>query len=681
MASLNQDFEELDVGYESDKTITQERYDRQVALARLQARVHTLQRSRSSFFNTPERVLVRTVSSNALLPSYDPTAVPPLPSSAVQHTFPRMEMAIRWSSSSTASEPQFLIVDVVGRSLKFCRVNEYKNNRFQWEELSRNNGLPTFRAFDWSSSKSMVALGQWSGETTVVGLDNGPHLLSLTIKSQRQCNAVAFNTSNLLATGLERVRNDFCLNIYDLEQPRERQIQRYPGAQPDLVDPMRRFATSESITSIKFFPQHPEILIAGVKGAIRLYDLRDNSSNPALQYQTLCVHNLAVDPLDDNYFASATPPRDATICIWDRRNRIRPSAVQGSAIESLSHDGPVCEINNLFERAGQGSIWSLRYSSTEGGSLGVLGSNGLLRVFRTKKDYIPENVLTDQHETSIDSRDRYVRFLRIDSTHTVAQPRQNTGVSRSREEADRVLAFDFTNLVTQEDKHCAITLRGNKDTPRGRQDTLRGRLDVGIYEFPGRPAALATSPRATLAVTDPKNREFERQNGTSLRTGLIIKASISKGTISDQLIILQNKTLRDRQIRPSKGQSRATSIEAYPSEPTLYATSHLDIYDALLLVDVPRRRCLEGYLFDCKENAKIVKEAADLQRMWKWVGGQFLSTCVTVSTNNSLLDAESGALAGAMTSGPYDLRYLGVQSLWNEDLGKLLTIFQYSAIC
>ena len=675
MASFNWNFEELDVGYESDKTITQERYDRQVAFARLHARINTLQRSRSLFFNTPERVLVRTVSSDVLLPRHDSAAVLPLPARAPEYIIPKMDMAIRWSSSSTASEPQFLIVDVLGRTLKLYRVNEYKNNRFEWEELSRNNGLPAFRAFDWSPSRSIVALGQWSGETTVVPLDNGPHLLSLTIKAQRQCNAVAFNTSNLLATGLERVRNDFCLNVYDLDLPRERQLQRTTGAQPGFMDPVRRFATSEAITSIKFFPHHPDLLIAGVKGAIRLYDLRDNSSNPALQYQTLCVHNLAIDPLDDNYFASAAPPRDTTICIWDRRNRIRPSAAQGTATESLSHDAPVCEINNFIERAGQVSIWSLRYSSTESGSLGALSSNGLLRVFKTKKDYIAETALIDQHETADESRDRYVRFLRVDSTHTVAQPRQNTGVSRSKEEADRVIAFDFTNIMTQEDKHCAITLRGNQDTPRGRQDTLRGKQDVGVYEFPGRPAALATSPRATLAVTDPRNREFERQNGTSLRTGLIIKASISKGTISDQLIILQNKTLQDRPIRPNKGQFKALSIEAYSSEPTLYSTSHLDIYDALLLVDVPRRRCLEGYLFDCKENAKIVKEAADLQRMWKWIGGQFLSTCAIMSINNSSTDAESGALEGAMTSGPYSLRYLGVQSLWNEDLGKPLSIF------
>ena len=680
MTSFNRNFEELDVGYESDKTITQERYDRQVAFARLHSRIQTLQRSRSSFFSIPERVLVRTVSSDALIPRHDSAAVPPLPTRTAQHTIPKMEMAVRWSSSSTVSEPRFLIVDVVGRTLKLYRVNEYKNNRFQWEELSRNNGLPAFRAFDWSPSKSIVALGQWSGETTVVPLDNGPHLLSLTIKSQRQCNAVAFNTSNLLATGLERVRNDFCLNIYDFDQPRERQLQRTTGAQPELIDPVRRFATSEGITSIKFFPQHPDVLIAGVKGAIRLYDLRDGSSNPALQYQTLCVHNLAIDPLDDNYFASAAPPRDTTICVWDRRNSIRPSAAQGTTTESLNHDGPVCEINNFFERAGQASIWSLRYSSTESGSLGVLGSNGLLRVFRTKKDYIAETALIDQHEIADESRDRYVRFLRVDSTHTVAQPRQNTGVSRSREEADRIIAFDFTNMVTQEGKHCAIILRGNQDTPRGRQDTLRGKQDVGIYEFPGRPAALATSPRATLAVTNPKNRELERKNGSSLRTGLIIKASISQGTISDQLIILQNKTLQDRPTTPNKAQSKALSIEAHSSEPTLYATPHLDIYDALLLVDVPRRRCLEGYLFDCKKNAKIVKEAADLQKMWKWIKGQSLSTCATISTNNSLSDAESGALEGTMTSRPYDLRYQGVQSLWNEDLGKPLAIFNIT-IC
>ena len=513
-----------------------------------------------------------------------------------------METAIRWSPRSTSSDPHFLIVDVVGHTFKFCRVKEYKKHHLLWEELSRNTKVPTFRAFDWSPSNNIVAVGQWSGETTVLGLDNRPPILNLPIKSQRQCNAVAFNTSSYLATGLERVRNDFCLNIYDVHQRPDNQSQRNSGAKPSFVDPFRKFATSEGITSIKFFPKQPNTLIAGIKGAVRLYDLRDDSSNPALQYQTLCVHNLAIDPLDENYFASAAPPRDTTVHIWDRRNRIRPVAGRSPSGEGNSHDGPVCELNNFSEKAGPANIWSLRYSSTESGSLGVLGNNGTFRIYRTKKDYVDDTSTPEQDRSSREIHDQYVRQVRVQTLHTVEPYLQNPGRNKNREDADRIVSFDFMNIMTQKGRPCAITLRGNQD--------------VGIYEFPDRPAALAVSARGAVAVTYPTSRESTRQDGVVTRTGLTIKESIEEGKIADQLAFMQDKPSRDRPIRLRKDLDQDSRDSKFR-----HSNSFLDIYEALLLIDVPRRRCLEGYLFDCEENAKIVIEAGDLQEMWKWIGG------------------------------------------------------------
>lgn len=132
-----------------------------------------------------------------------------------------METAIRWSPSSTISEQRFLIADVNGRTFRHCRVDKFDENGLEYSALSPQRKVPPFRAFDWSPhDENLVAIGQWSGEATVLRLSDQARPLSLPIKHQRLCNAVAFGHDALLATGLERVRNDFCLNIWDINRVR-----------------------------------------------------------------------------------------------------------------------------------------------------------------------------------------------------------------------------------------------------------------------------------------------------------------------------------------------------------------------------------------------------------------------------------------------------------------------------
>lgn len=183
-----------------------------------------------------------------------------------------MESAIRWSTSSTAAEQHFLSVDVTGRVFRFCRVTGFDGGNIQHDVLSTLADVPTFRAFDWSiSNENLIAVGQSSGEATILRLDAGPkESLSFPVRNQRYCNAVAFSTHGLVASGLDRVRNDFCLNIWDVNQRLSP-----AGGSKGFPEPLRKLASSEPITSIKFFRDQPDTLVTGVKGQfVRLYDLR-----------------------------------------------------------------------------------------------------------------------------------------------------------------------------------------------------------------------------------------------------------------------------------------------------------------------------------------------------------------------------------------------------------------------
>ena len=178
-----------------------------------------------------------------------------------------MEAAIRWSPHSTEENPRFMVVDVASNRLRLCEVEDFDDADFKFKDITCKAKLPNFTAFDWSKNReSVVAIGLSTGEAAVLRLDdesNTPY--SFSIKHSRKCNTIAFNTESLLATGLDRVRNDFSLNVYSLDS----------DLRSSSVEPLRKLSSSEAITSIKFFSEQPETLLAGVsRQCIRLYDLR-----------------------------------------------------------------------------------------------------------------------------------------------------------------------------------------------------------------------------------------------------------------------------------------------------------------------------------------------------------------------------------------------------------------------
>jgi WD40 repeat protein len=182
-----------------------------------------------------------------------------------------METAIRWAPSSTTAEQRFLSVDVTGKTFRLCKVTGFDGKNLEHEVLSTHTKVPAFRAFDWSPvDESLVAVGQSSGDATVLRLSSeNAESISFPIRHQRYCNAVSFSRHGLLAAGLDRVRNDFCLNIWDVNQ---RMINKGPKG---YVEPLRKLASSEPITSVKFFRDQPDVLVTGVKGQyVRIYDLR-----------------------------------------------------------------------------------------------------------------------------------------------------------------------------------------------------------------------------------------------------------------------------------------------------------------------------------------------------------------------------------------------------------------------
>ena len=544
-----------------------------------------------------------------------------------------METAIRWSPGSTVSEQRFLIADVNGHAFSHCRIQKTDGKELSYDTFSTHRKVPAFRAFDWSPyDQELVAVGQWSGEATVIQLkDEKAPAISLPIKHQRLCNAVTFGRPNLLATGLDRVRNDFCLSIWDLTQRLLSGTPTLGNTGKPTPDPLRKFASSEAVTSIKFFPGQLDTFVAGVKGScIRIYDLRDNVGNASLQFQTAAVNNISIDPLDENYFAAAGAQKDATIQIWDRRSRSSFSASNPATGQSVNQ-APILEYKRIFDstsNSGQPHIWSLRYCKGWRGCLGALGSTGDFKVFETRKEHRPEVHEMMRPEISrLGSHGLAAEQLITKRVHHVERAYDHPKYRRV--DNARIVSFDFTNLAGMRGRPTAILLRGNQS--------------IETYELNGAPSAFSISPLAELVAsrtsgtrtsesgsTDPKDNlsaenivHIQPSKGRSLvqlSEGVHNDLSFASAMVGIRSLDIENGTRG--QSDDKRAVENVSSHRSHEESKSPNKATTIDIRDALASFTLCRRRCTEGYLFDCSKNMAIVASDCWLRDLWDWIGSK-----------------------------------------------------------
>jgi len=176
-----------------------------------------------------------------------------------------MEAAIRCSPANTDRFDRFLLVDLAENSITLNSVNAGNQQDVSRKVIARYDRVPNFTAFDWSrSDTSLLALGLSSGDVSLVKILSEQHSIApvrtLPIRTPRKCNSITFNSENLLAVGLDRLRNDHCLTVYDVADGKEAQT---------------RLCAGEAITSVKFLPSQPQQLVAAVaRTTLKVFDLR-----------------------------------------------------------------------------------------------------------------------------------------------------------------------------------------------------------------------------------------------------------------------------------------------------------------------------------------------------------------------------------------------------------------------
>src|SRR5690606_20247681 len=110
----------------------------------------------------------------------------------------------------------------------------------------------------------------------------------LGLKISRTCQAVAFSTAGKLAVALDRVRSDTCLYIWDVSRLSTiaPSVTGFPeGLKPP--EPVDRLELNASVSSVRFFEDNPNVLVAGIKGqGLRIHDLR--GATERLRSNTSC---------------------------------------------------------------------------------------------------------------------------------------------------------------------------------------------------------------------------------------------------------------------------------------------------------------------------------------------------------------------------------------------------------
>ncbi|KAF8134417.1 hypothetical protein EV363DRAFT_1562004 [Boletus edulis] len=231
---------------------------------------------------------------------------------------------------------------------------EWAADRSEIRHLSSQSDLSFMKCFAWSPDPSfddLFAIGLTSGRVDLVRLEatkvarngvlsSGP-VVSLTVRNSRSCNALAFCEAdpNYLAVGLDKVRGDSSLTIWDVQScipalsvtsgapsdeasvtrphPRIAKADVGPRADPRVL---QQHAQTEVVSALAFLPQSTHLLLAGISARwLRLFDLR--TLVPPTTNVASKVSGIATNPTDANQVACCG---DAIVTVWDVRKLSNP---------------------------------------------------------------------------------------------------------------------------------------------------------------------------------------------------------------------------------------------------------------------------------------------------------------------------------------------------------------------
>ncbi|KAL2201364.1 hypothetical protein P885DRAFT_65623 [Corynascus similis CBS 632.67] len=592
---------------------------------------------------------------------------------------------IKWSPN--AAHESFLHINLQHRVVQLYEPTGIaQKGRFDHRKLAKHDDFPPLTTYDWSPTvPGLVAVGTSTGVVNLLRVDdNSNAYLELGLKISRTCQAVAFNTAGKLAVALDRVRSDTCLHIWDVSRlsSLDSTVSGFPADVGLPTDPVDRLELNASVSSVRFFEDNPNVLVAGIKGqGLRIHDLRDQGQGPVAQFQTKCCNNLAIDYADQNYFASSALDLPG-VMIWDRRamsrHNVNPSYSNAIEQDGLPWGGALWldrAVQNETTPSDSGSsfIRALRFCRDHAGMLGVLSRTGQLRVLSTRHEHVDPEIRVEGSPELLEVR----RSYELDPLY--AEPNRKN---------DKIISFDWITMSSPVLQPRVLVLRAS-----GAFDVLQKPSFTSEYPFklipwqpPHRGQADGTNYQQFMDLEPSEAREtygpLQAEQALTdvpifgpqkVNVKALVEGSLTSGT-------LDHRSLAEEGIHASLLFEDASSVADQLKALRLTAKQGKEQPDEMLLSQLERHerlltdprdmanlsgkerfvldntmllRAQEGYRFDFVKNQKIVADDPWLADVWVWVAG-----------------AEAAAADGGMTSHPLDISYMGVYNVWMNDLGS-----------
>uniref|UniRef100_A0A6B2KXP8 Uncharacterized protein n=1 Tax=Arcella intermedia TaxID=1963864 RepID=A0A6B2KXP8_9EUKA len=202
--------------------------------------------------------------------------------------------------------------------------------------VSTFSDISNLKCLAWApkgyTESDKIAMGIANGRVILSSVQDIKTLKEFVPRHNRGCNAVAWNTKhqNLIASGLEKVRNDSSTLVWDVNA-NGTQTTRYDlplntetflnisgniGV-PVVTDAMNELNIPESTLALAWMPQSDLLLAAGAGYRILIFDLKVSTFQPCAEAHAHAksVNGVLVNPF--NNYQLATFSEDGLIKIWD----------------------------------------------------------------------------------------------------------------------------------------------------------------------------------------------------------------------------------------------------------------------------------------------------------------------------------------------------------------------------
>ncbi|KAI7863038.1 hypothetical protein BDF14DRAFT_1848124 [Spinellus fusiger] len=506
------------------------------------------------------------------------------------------------------------------------------------------------------------------------------HYPVLGVKMSRPCNVVSFSKTHpqLLATGLDKVRNDPCLLVWDVSQAMDNYCGTPTGAQtptisstrhrpsdvrssitswkPEFVNsrlvepmiqeglmdrskyiqsvtmdqslpilgssyreqkPIQHYGSSEAIASCAWSTHsNSPLLVAGMGGKyMRIYDIRvDSGANP-LQFTTKAVYGTLVDPFNPYRLASHT--EEGVVKVWDIRN---PT----DAVLTLH---PENGVKNFISR--------MQFSPTRQGFLAILSKDANnVQVCDLQETSSLQSVMFSKTQT-------HAASTSLDLNYTTS-----TAPLRSTRPTATIAPQSLQNLVALNDDTLSVPVlwKTRKTSP--------GTRSLASFAFIPSPEHISTPRAFQKMLAMNKEGQFETiywQEALKMAwqpTGGMAIAKES-GLVYCNTSPLSGVNEATKKLSKLKintfGDLSSEEMHAQAGLGNTYSLSEELSQDVSVAM---RKRVGLGYSMNCAMNREIIKSDRKLQALWTW------------------MDRAEQMSKGSAQIGNIDYSFQGVYGIW-----------------